>query len=72
MARKAPVTCPAGEKGVPVDVLEIDRFLPGLLQGSGKLVHSPVVIMFRPHASDLRESAVHGSEPSPLLSLKVT
>ena len=33
---------------MPVDVLEIDRFLPGLLEGSGKLVSSPAVFVFRP------------------------
>ena len=39
---------PSRERGVPVDVLEKDRFLPGLLEGSGKLIRSPVVLMFRP------------------------
>ena len=43
-------TCdlPNREGGVPVDVLEINRFLPGLLEGSGMLVNSPAVLVFRP------------------------
>ena len=47
MARKAPATCLA-VKIEPVDVLEIDRFVSGLVEGNGMLVCSAVVLMFRP------------------------
>ena len=33
---------------MPVDVLENDGFLPGLLEGSSELIRSPMVPMFRP------------------------
>ena len=42
---------PNRERGVPVDVLEVDRFFSGLLEGSVKLVNSPAVLVFRPVSS---------------------
>ena len=42
---------PSRERGVPVDVLKIGRFIPGLLEGGGKLVRSSAVLVFRPVTS---------------------
>ena len=42
---------PNREGRVPVGVLELDRFLPGLLESSRKLVSPPAVLVFRPVSS---------------------
>ena len=39
---------PSGEGRVPIDILEVDRFVSGLLEGCGELVCSPAAIMLRP------------------------
>ena len=39
---------PSGEGRVAVDILEVDSFVSGLLEGCGELVCSPVTIMLRP------------------------
>ena len=51
MARRSSSDLPSRERGVPVDVLNVDRFLLGLLEGSGELVRTPVVLVFRPVSS---------------------
>ena len=75
MARKASATCPAVKEEYPLTSWKLTASLLACLKAVASwsaLLPLSCFVQCLLQASDLSYSAVHGSEPSPLLSLKVT